>query len=107
MALDKLERVVVDERPENVFERVCDERAHLVRPHAAQQYEAVFRSLAHGLVGRTARGEHHLPERRLHELAAGDQTAPAERPGERERAGAAKQRPVEVEERRGPAGHGC
>jgi hypothetical protein len=105
MAFDQLERVVVHERPENVFERVRDERAHLVGPHAAQQHQAVLRGLAHRLVRRAAGGEENLPERRLHELTAGDQPASAERPGKRERARASKHRPVEVEERRGPAGH--
>jgi len=53
-------------------------------------------------VARAARCEHELPERRLDELVSRDQAAPAKRAGEGERAGAAQQRPVEVEERGRP-----
>ena len=105
MLLDEAERLGVDERPQHRLERLDDELAQLLGRVALEDAQAVLGRRPHRLVARAARDEQELPGSRLQQLGPRDQAALAERAGERERRGAAQERPVEVEERGG--GHGA
>ena len=80
----ELERLGVDERPEDRLHRLGDELAELLGRVAGEDLQAVLRSAPHRLVTRAARDEEELPAGRAQHLPARDDPALAERPGERE-----------------------
>jgi hypothetical protein len=97
---DEMERLRVDERLQDRLHRLRDELAHLLGREAAQEDEPVLGGLAHGLVVGAAQDEEELPGRGLRQLAPRDHAVLPERACERERGRPAKERAVEIEERR-------
>ena len=92
------ERLPVDERLQHRLHCAGDEAAQVVDREAFQDHQAVLGRLPHRLRARPTRREEELPGRGLRQLPAADDAVLAECAGERERAGAPQQRPVEVEE---------
>ena len=99
MVLREVERVAIDQRPEHGLPGLRGDLAHVVDPEPLQDRRRTVRRLAHPCVAGAEAHEDELGERGLGQLAPADQPAPAKGPGERERAGAREQRPIEVEER--------
>src|SRR6187455_1201940 len=99
MRLGEVERLSIDERLEHRLPRLGDDLAHLLDPEPTKDRHCAIRRLPDTALPRTEAHEHELRDSSLRHLAAADQTALAERAGEREGARARDQRPVEIEER--------
>src|SRR5262245_15806073 len=98
-----LERLTVDERLQHGLPGLRRELAQGRDGQTAKDRHGAVGGLADTRVTGAEAGEDELRDRRLREITSPDQPTVTERPGERQRARAGDERPVEIEERRAQA----